>query len=169
MRTVQRQTAQVVLQVTSTVSFSPQTTCITLVLTRSVSVLYIKFICHNQGLLYLCNYNRVLIAVQEVYQASVSHDPEGILGTFSSIFHCFIGLQVGQICTQHSFTFAYLFRFHFIKANLFTVQIGKIVVTYKSDKSRVTRWVIWGVVTVSSRLQNICRGYKTQRISQFLW
>jgi len=44
-------------------------------------------------------------------------EPEGILGNLTSIFLCFLGLQA-----------------------------GKIIVFYKDDKSRILRWVIWGVV-----------------------
>lgn len=52
------------------------------------------------------------------YQTTVSHDPEGILGTLTSVFLCFLGLQS-----------------------------GKILVIYQDHKGRIIRWLVWGAVT----------------------
>ncbi|CAH1793906.1 unnamed protein product [Owenia fusiformis] len=54
---------------------------------------------------------------KEVYHTHVAHDPEGILGTLTSIFMCFLGLQM-----------------------------GKILLTYSHWKDRVVRWLIWSVL-----------------------
>ncbi|XP_019633914.1 PREDICTED: heparan-alpha-glucosaminide N-acetyltransferase-like [Branchiostoma belcheri] len=51
------------------------------------------------------------------YQIRVNYDPEGVLGSLTSIFMTFLGLQA-----------------------------GKILLAYKDHGSRLVRWVIWGVV-----------------------
>nr|KAG5698776.1 hypothetical protein BaRGS_032195 [Batillaria attramentaria] len=52
------------------------------------------------------------------YQTKVSYDPEGILGTLTSIFLCFLGLQSGKILTA-----------------------------FQDHKGRIIRWLVWGAVT----------------------
>lgn len=54
---------------------------------------------------------------QVTYQTTVSYDPEGILGTLTSIFLCFLGMQS-----------------------------GKILAIFQDPRGRVIRWLIWGVV-----------------------
>lgn len=54
---------------------------------------------------------------QEIYNTTVAYDPEGLLGTLTSCFLCFLGLQAGKILT-----------------------------TYHSPKSRVTRFIVWSLV-----------------------
>lgn len=39
---------------------------------------------------------RLFIILQAIYQTKVPYDPEGILGTLTSIFLCFLGLQVNN-------------------------------------------------------------------------
>ncbi|XP_054719973.1 heparan-alpha-glucosaminide N-acetyltransferase-like isoform X1 [Uloborus diversus] len=51
-----------------------------------------------------------------IYQFTLPHDPEGILGFLTSIFLVFLGLQA-----------------------------GKILLCYKDWKNRVTRWMTWGL------------------------
>lgn len=53
-----------------------------------------------------------------IYQTTTPHDPEGILGTLSSIFLCFLGLQS-----------------------------GRILIYYLGHASRVVRWLIWAIIT----------------------
>ncbi|OWF52223.1 heparan-alpha-glucosaminide N-acetyltransferase-like [Mizuhopecten yessoensis] len=55
---------------------------------------------------------------QRIYQTTTAHDPEGILGTLTSIFLCFLG-----------------------------VQSGRIIITYPKHSSRIARWIIWATVT----------------------
>ena len=38
---------------------------------------------------------------QKVYNSTAAFDPEGILGTLTSIFLCFLGLQVGVRAVNH--------------------------------------------------------------------
>ncbi|KAL3877243.1 hypothetical protein ACJMK2_034976 [Sinanodonta woodiana] len=54
---------------------------------------------------------------KEIYQTTVPHDPEGLLGILTSCFMCFLGLQA-----------------------------GKILVTFRNWKARVIRFIIWGLV-----------------------
>lgn len=53
-----------------------------------------------------------------VYETTAYYDPEGILGTFTSVLLVYFG-----------------------------VQAGRILHTYSNVKTRVIRWVTWGVVT----------------------
>ncbi|XP_063419703.1 heparan-alpha-glucosaminide N-acetyltransferase-like [Mytilus trossulus] len=55
---------------------------------------------------------------KKIYQTTAPHDPEGILGTLTSIFLCFLGLQA-----------------------------GRILICFQSHKERIIRWIIWGVLT----------------------
>ncbi|XP_060079282.1 heparan-alpha-glucosaminide N-acetyltransferase-like [Ylistrum balloti] len=55
---------------------------------------------------------------QRIYQTTTAHDPEGILGTLTSIFLCFLG-----------------------------VQCGRIIITYPKHSSRICRWMVWAIVT----------------------
>ncbi|KAL8570424.1 hypothetical protein ACOMHN_035842 [Nucella lapillus] len=55
---------------------------------------------------------------QEVYESTVAYDPEGILGTLTSVFLCFLGIQSGNILS-----------------------------IYREHRSRVVRWLIWAVIT----------------------
>ncbi|ELT88879.1 hypothetical protein CAPTEDRAFT_26311, partial [Capitella teleta] len=52
------------------------------------------------------------------YQTTVPLDPEGVLGTLTSIFLCFLGLQA-----------------------------GKVILIFQGWKSRVSRWMCWSLVT----------------------
>ena len=54
---------------------------------------------------------------KEIYQTTIPYDPEGLLGVLTSCFLCFLGLQA-----------------------------GKILVTFKSVRGRVQRFLIWAVV-----------------------
>lgn len=54
---------------------------------------------------------------KEIYQTTVPHDPEGLLGILTSCFMCFLGLQA-----------------------------GKILRAFSDWKSRVRRFIIWGIV-----------------------
>ncbi|OWF52104.1 heparan-alpha-glucosaminide N-acetyltransferase-like isoform X2 [Mizuhopecten yessoensis] len=54
---------------------------------------------------------------KEIYNTKVPYDPEGILGTITSCFMCFLGLQA-----------------------------GKILMYFKDVKGRVVRFLIWGFV-----------------------
>ncbi|KAK3583015.1 hypothetical protein CHS0354_005656 [Potamilus streckersoni] len=54
---------------------------------------------------------------KEIYQTTVPHDPEGLLGILTSCFMCFLGLQA-----------------------------GKVLVTFRNWKARVIRFIIWGLV-----------------------
>ncbi|KAI8489416.1 hypothetical protein Bbelb_328590 [Branchiostoma belcheri] len=56
---------------------------------------------------------------KDEYQIQVNYDPEGVLGSLTSIFMTFLGLQA-----------------------------GKILLAYKDHGSRLVRWVIWGVVLI---------------------
>ncbi|CAN7937080.1 unnamed protein product [Ixodes hexagonus] len=56
-------------------------------------------------------------AVRSLYQGHQPHDPEGILGCLTSILLVFLGLQA-----------------------------GKVLVTFKEWKPRLSRWCAWGVV-----------------------
>ncbi|ESO82197.1 hypothetical protein LOTGIDRAFT_135049, partial [Lottia gigantea] len=55
---------------------------------------------------------------QEMYQTSMPHDPEGILGVLTSIFLCFLGLTA-----------------------------GRIIITFESHVGRIVRWLIWAAIT----------------------
>ncbi|XP_033762307.1 heparan-alpha-glucosaminide N-acetyltransferase-like isoform X2 [Pecten maximus] len=55
---------------------------------------------------------------QRIYQTTTAHDPEGILGTLTSVFLCFLG-----------------------------VQSGRIIVTYPKHSSRICRWIVWAIIT----------------------
>lgn len=55
---------------------------------------------------------------KRIYQTTTAHDPEGILGTLTSIFLCFLG-----------------------------VQSGRIIITYPKHSSRIIRWIIWAIIT----------------------
>ena len=61
-------------------------------------------------------------ALQVVYSAWQNHDPEGILGSLTSIFMCFLGLQAGKIFTA-----------------------------YSTIRGRCVRLLVWAAVTVSGR------------------
>ncbi|KAF6041485.1 hypothetical protein EB796_000210 [Bugula neritina] len=63
---------------------------------------------------------------KKLYQCSGT-DPEGLLGTLTSIFLCFLG-----------------------------VQAGRILVTYTSVKARITRWITWAVVLGAIALLLTC-------------
>ncbi|KAI0231270.1 Heparan-alpha-glucosaminide N-acetyltransferase [Lamellibrachia satsuma] len=54
----------------------------------------------------------------KIYHTTVAFDPEGILGTLTSIFLCFLGLQA-----------------------------GKIIIVYPEWKQRIKRWFIWMLIT----------------------
>jgi len=54
---------------------------------------------------------------REIYDTNTPYDPEGILGTLTSCFLCFLGLQAGKILT-----------------------------TYKNPKSRVSRFLVWSFI-----------------------
>lgn len=54
---------------------------------------------------------------KEIYDTTVPHDPEGLLGILTSCFMCFLGLQA-----------------------------GKILLTYSDWKSRIRRFLVWGLV-----------------------
>ncbi|XP_053393211.1 heparan-alpha-glucosaminide N-acetyltransferase-like isoform X2 [Mercenaria mercenaria] len=54
---------------------------------------------------------------KEIYLTTVPHDPEGLLGTLTSCFMCFLGLQA-----------------------------GKILRTFPDWKQRVKRFIIWGII-----------------------
>lgn len=56
--------------------------------------------------------------IMDVYYTTEPFDPEGILGTLTSIFLCFLGLQAGKIIDMH-----------------------------KNHMPILIRWSIWGVVT----------------------
>ncbi|XP_078619791.1 heparan-alpha-glucosaminide N-acetyltransferase-like isoform X2 [Branchiostoma floridae x Branchiostoma japonicum] len=56
--------------------------------------------------------------VRVLYKTKVAFDPEGILGSLTTIFNCFLGLQA-----------------------------GKFLVYYKEHSSRVIRWGLWAVLT----------------------
>ncbi|XP_050418946.1 heparan-alpha-glucosaminide N-acetyltransferase [Patella vulgata] len=55
---------------------------------------------------------------QVIYQTSMAHDPEGILGVLTSVFLCFLGLVA-----------------------------GRIIITFEGHASRVIRWLIWAAIT----------------------
>ncbi|XP_066297735.1 heparan-alpha-glucosaminide N-acetyltransferase-like [Branchiostoma lanceolatum] len=80
--------------------------------------------------------------VRVLYKTQVAFDPEGILGSLTTIFNCFLGLQA-----------------------------GKILVHYKDHGSRVGRWVIWAVLAgVLATL--LCKGTKNDGwipVNKNLW
>ncbi|RWS19518.1 heparan-alpha-glucosaminide N-acetyltransferase-like protein, partial [Leptotrombidium deliense] len=53
-----------------------------------------------------------------IFQTTLSHDPEGLLGTLASILVVFFGLQV-----------------------------GKIFVIFTSHRQRLLRWIVWSFLT----------------------
>ena len=53
----------------------------------------------------------------DIFKSTVPYDPEGLLGTLTSCFLCFLGLQA-----------------------------GKILVTYSDPLERVTRFLVWGIL-----------------------
>ena len=53
---------------------------------------------------------------KDVYQTG-AYDPEGLIGNLTSIFICFLG-----------------------------VQLGRILLEFKAHRDRLTRWVVWGIV-----------------------
>ncbi|XP_076461183.1 heparan-alpha-glucosaminide N-acetyltransferase-like isoform X2 [Babylonia areolata] len=55
---------------------------------------------------------------KELYKTTVAYDPEGILGTLTSVFLCFLGVQSGNVLS-----------------------------VYQEHRSRVVRWLIWAVIT----------------------
>ena len=63
----------------------------------------------------------IFVCFQDVYGAQQNHDPEGILGSLTSIFICFLGLQA-----------------------------GKIIVAFKSPKARCLRFIVWAIMNVRS-------------------
>ncbi|ELT95966.1 hypothetical protein CAPTEDRAFT_92095 [Capitella teleta] len=56
--------------------------------------------------------------IRTIYQTDSAFDPEGLLGTLTSIFLCFLGLQA-----------------------------GKILVCHKGHRERLVRWLIWAIIT----------------------
>ncbi|KAL3877245.1 hypothetical protein ACJMK2_034978 [Sinanodonta woodiana] len=48
---------------------------------------------------------------KELYHTSVPHDPEGLLGTLTSCFLCFLGLQAGKIFVTYKFWKPRIYRF----------------------------------------------------------
>ncbi|XP_074648946.1 heparan-alpha-glucosaminide N-acetyltransferase-like isoform X2 [Tubulanus polymorphus] len=71
--------------------------------------------------------DRIVFSVNHIYQHPTSmriyegdtpYDPEGLLGVLTSIFLCFLGLQA-----------------------------GKIIMCFQSDRHRLVRWIIWGLIT----------------------
>jgi len=82
--------------------------------------------------------DRQIFGERQLYQTPTSqfpyltgpYDPEGTLGCLTSIVLCFIGLQS-----------------------------GRILVCYKEHKSRIIRWVIWGIIWGSIALF-LCEGRK---------
>ncbi|KAK3724042.1 hypothetical protein QZH41_010294, partial [Actinostola sp. cb2023] len=54
---------------------------------------------------------------KHLYRVSMYHDPEGALGTLTSIFLVFLGVQAGYI-----------------------------LFTYSSHKARIARWMVWSVI-----------------------
>ena len=54
----------------------------------------------------------------QIYGPGAPHDPEGLLGTLTSVFLCWLG-----------------------------VAAGKVLLVHKDWKERVKRWIIWAIVT----------------------
>lgn len=71
---------------------------------------------------------------KKIYQTVVNYDPEGILGTLSSIFLCFLGLQA-----------------------------GRIFITYKEHKGRIIRLLIWAVITGAIGV-GLCEGSQNEGV-----
>ncbi|KAL4241097.1 hypothetical protein ACF0H5_001875 [Mactra antiquata] len=79
---------------------------------------------------------------KEIYQSTVPHDPEGLLGTLTSCLLCFLGLQA-----------------------------GKILLTYPDWKARVYRFLLWGVL-LGVIAVGLCEGSKNEGvipINKNLW
>eukprot|EP00056_Hartaetosiga_gracilis_P005140 m.81756 g.81756 ORF g.81756 m.81756 type:complete len:754 (+) comp12068_c0_seq5:47-2308(+) len=94
--------------------------------------------------------DRWLLGWKHIYQSPTSqdtygsgaYDPEGILGSLTSAFICYLGLQA-----------------------------GKIIVHHKGHKERITRWLTWGVVCCGIAA-GLCAGSKNDGIiplSKNLW
>lgn len=56
----------------------------------------------------------------QVYHTNMPYDPEGLLGTLTSVLCAFLG-----------------------------VHAGRIVLCYENTHSRIKRWIFWALVTVS--------------------
>ncbi|KAL3832711.1 hypothetical protein ACJMK2_024328, partial [Sinanodonta woodiana] len=69
-----------------------------------------------------------------IYQTSVPYDPEGILGTLSAAFLCFLGLQT-----------------------------GRVFVLFQDHKSRLIRLLIWAAITGAIGA-GLCGGSKEEGI-----
>lgn len=78
---------------------------------------------------------------QIVYGAEQNHDPEGILGSLTSIFICFLGLQA-----------------------------GKIIVAFKSPSARCVRFMVWAVINVSKlRYMSIQKFYSSLTMAVYMY
>lgn len=77
-----------------------------------------------------------------IYQTKVAYDPEGILGTFTSIFLCFLGLQA-----------------------------GRIFLCYDSHSGRILRLIIWSLVTgaIGAALCNVSKDDGIIPLNKNLW
>lgn len=78
----------------------------------------------------------------EIYETTVPYDPEGLLGTLTSCFLCFLGLQAGKILT-----------------------------TYRDPTSRVIRFLVWCIVLGTIAVV-LCRASKNDGwipVNKNLW
>ena len=119
-----------------------------------------------------------LHVLQDVFETKIPYDPEGILGTFPSIFLCVLGLQVFirfifsscyfsckvlcdewivffqnlswhlNTCAPHTFNIICFVITKLSKILHLWMQAGKILITYQARLRIVRRWVIWAVITV---------------------
>jgi heparan-alpha-glucosaminide N-acetyltransferase len=64
-------------------------------------------------------------ACKKLYEIDVYLDPEGILGTLTSILTVYLGVQAGRTLN-----------------------------TYQNVKAKVVRWLIWGLATVSTAFES---------------
>ncbi|XP_060561186.1 heparan-alpha-glucosaminide N-acetyltransferase-like [Ruditapes philippinarum] len=79
---------------------------------------------------------------KEIYQTKVAYDPEGILGTLTSIFLCFLG-----------------------------VQAGRIFVCYQDAIGRTVRLVIWSLITgvIGAAVCNFSKNDGVIPLNKNLW
>lgn len=78
----------------------------------------------------------------EMYETKVYYDPEGILGTFTSILSVYLGVQAGRILN-----------------------------TFQTVKAKTIRWVAWGLVTsvIGGALCGFSRDSGSIPINKQLW
>ncbi|KAL5007091.1 hypothetical protein ScPMuIL_015897 [Solemya velum] len=86
--------------------------------------------------------NHMYQGSQGTYQTAIPFEPEGLLGTLTSVFLCFLGLQAGRILMFH-----------------------------EKHSSRIIRWVIWAIIC-GSIATVLCKGSQNDGwipVNKALW